>query len=207
MVSGGRGFQNRGTEIPDTPHYRGIMNETKELFLRFRLVTLELVHPKPSPCIETSKTENKMSSWAQAGLGKRYLYDVLLDDVPLGEGGVLGRAPCAAQPCEGAAPGQREGAAERHLHGLPTRNLPPLPRLSLQTLDALQENSQWGSEESRAEPKRTRSHVIHARSSITNTRGWWLQRHTMVSSVVSQTPIRLKSFWTTSRIGSHSCLS
>lgn len=96
----------------------------------------------------------KSSSWQQAGLVQWYLYDVLLDDLPLWDGDVLWGTPTAAQPCKGTAPGQRKRAAERHLHGLPARHLPPFPCLPLQTLDSLKKTQQWGSEVRAPEPKR-----------------------------------------------------
>lgn len=89
------------------------------------------------------------STELSAELGERDLDDVLLDDVPLRDGDVLlGAAAPAAQPAEGAAPGQREGASERRLHRLPTRHLGPLPRLALQTLDALQQEEEEETERS-----------------------------------------------------------
>lgn len=75
-------------------------------------------------------------------LFQRYLYDVLLDDLPLWNRDEL-RGVLAAEPWEGAAPGERERAPKRRLHGLPARNLPPLPRLPFQTLDSLQETKHW----------------------------------------------------------------
>lgn len=104
---------------------------------------------------KSCQAEKKMSSRLQEVLLEWYLYDVLLDDLPLWNGDVLWGALLAAQPCEGAAPGQRERAAESQLHGLPTRHLPPLPRLPLQTLDSLQKTQQGGSEVKGAEPERT----------------------------------------------------
>lgn len=118
----------------------------------------------------------QMSSWPQAALLEWYLYDVLLDDLPLWDDDVLWRALLTAQPCEGAAPGQGERAAERHLHGLPTRHLPPLPRLSLQTLDSLEKTQQWGSEVNGSEPKKQKGlDVCHALSLTTMTQSWWLK--------------------------------
>lgn len=101
--------------------------------------------------VKRCQTE-KMSSWLHPALVKWNLYDVLLDDLPLRDGDVVRRALLAAQPCEGAAPGQGERATERHLHGFPTWHLPPFPRLSLQTLDPLRKIEQWGSEVKGVEP-------------------------------------------------------
>lgn len=96
-----------------------------------------------------SKENSKVSS-----LVERYLYDVLLNDLPLWNGDMLCWVLPAAQPCEGATPAQRKRASKRHLHGLPAWHLPPLPRLSFETLDSL-ENTQWESELKGAEPHRT----------------------------------------------------
>lgn len=74
--------------------------------------------------------------------GQRYLYDVLLDDLPLWDADMVRRVLPAAQLAKRAAPGQREGASERRLHGLPARHLPPFPRLALQALDSLQRTEQ-----------------------------------------------------------------
>lgn len=99
--------------------------------------------------------KRKCLPWEQAALFEWYLYDVLLNDLPLWKGDVLWGAPLAAQPRKWTAPGKRERAPERHLHGLPTRHLPPPPRLPLQTLDSLQKTQQWESEVKGVEWKRT----------------------------------------------------
>ncbi len=133
-----------------------------------------------------------------SALVERYLYDVLLDDLPLRDGEVLWRALLAAQPREGAAPGQRERAAKRHLHGLPTRHLPPLPRLSLQTLDSLKRTQQWGPEVNGAEPKRT-ARLSFSTCTINHNYDTKLRTKTtttyydLARRPVSQTQIRLKS--------------
>ena len=75
------------------------------------------------------------------------LYDVLLNDLPLGDLlQDLQGPPLTAQAAERAAPGQGEGPAARCLHGLPTRDLIPLPGLSLQTFDSLEKRENRQSE-------------------------------------------------------------
>ncbi|PWA22521.1 hypothetical protein CCH79_00018182, partial [Gambusia affinis] len=66
-----------------------------------------------------------------------YLYDVLLNDVPLRDGDVVHRPVLTAEACEGAEPGRGGPAPERRPHGLPAGHFAPPPRLPLQTLDSL----------------------------------------------------------------------
>ena len=93
-------------------------------------------------CIRREALQGLKNILQYAELVKWYLYDILLNDLPLWDSNVVCRVLFAAHARERAAPGQREGASKCHLHSLPTRQLHPLSCLSLQALDTLNRTQQ-----------------------------------------------------------------